>query len=690
MLILTEKSDVAKSFAFALNCEKNLGAYKNQSYTIVYCQGHLFDLYDAKQYDPSYASWSVFPIIPEKFLYCPKPLPQVKNVIEQLKKFKNDEILIATDADREGELIARECLNYAGITNLEKIRRFWVSEALTKDVVLDGIKDAKPLSEYNTLASQSFARQQSDWLVGINFSRYLTTHGKTKLIAGRVQTAILSAIQQRCENIQNFKPKQYFEFYGLFNPQRCGCKGLFFNDSGNSFFDTSLQKTLLALKGQRAVLKDNKKELKLSFPPLLYNLNDIQKDAFKIFNYTPEFTLSIIQKLYDELKCVSYPRTPSKVMGNSNVSLCKTIMNDLLSLPENSKYSELINHQNISIDNKRCFNDEKLESHHALIPLKQISNNAPQDEKNIYSLIFKRFIVAFLPAEKYESQKYILSVNNYSFTVTGKKILDKGWTNYKSLFSDNEIRNVADDNNDSDNQDLTNVDWDNLILSDIETKEKWSKPPKYFNEASILTFMENPKNETEEELEKKIKLIGIGATSTRHEYIPKLLKYGYIEKTEKNIVTTKLGIEFLTAVKNSSIRNVADIFETTRMEQELQDEPDIFLSNIRTFVNESVRKDINITISAVPTKSSIICPLCSSEVRKGKSNWFCVGYKQGCKFVIWDKISGANISQSDVESLCLGNKSSLKHCTSKTGKKFDCRFIYNKDENKIDFVFNKK
>ena len=201
MLIITEKPSVAKDFAKALSCSFHGGYYQNSSYIITNCVGHLFELLEPADYDDKYKDWNNLPVLVPKFQYKIKEAAkkQALLVLKLIKENINNSILIATDADREGEIIARECLSYLHITDYSKIKRFWVSQALTPDVVISGIKPAQPLSKYNLLASQGFGRQHADWMVGINFSRYLTTASKRKLPVGRVQTAVLAAIKNRCD-----------------------------------------------------------------------------------------------------------------------------------------------------------------------------------------------------------------------------------------------------------------------------------------------------------------------------------------------------------------------------------------------------------------------------------------------------------------------------------------------------------
>ena len=215
MLILTEKSSVAKDFAVALNAQKFPGYFSSGSIEITYCQGHLFELCQPEFYDPKYKNWNIedLPIIPQKFCYfkTAAAASQTKIVLEKIREHFSDKIIIATDADREGELIARIVLEQAHLTDISKCYRFWVSEALTPEVVKKGLENAKPLSEYNSLSLQAYARQHADWLIGINFTRFVSTGNHEIFSVGRVQTAVLFEIAKRNHEVKNFIPKPYNE-----------------------------------------------------------------------------------------------------------------------------------------------------------------------------------------------------------------------------------------------------------------------------------------------------------------------------------------------------------------------------------------------------------------------------------------------------------------------------------------------
>lgn len=587
MLILTEKPSVAKDFAKTLGCTYSSAdkCYKNSAGTvfITNCVGHLFELEEPSHYGSEFISWKKLPILPDTFDY--KINSNLKDaagvVIRLLKKHKTDEIIIATDADREGEIIARECLNAAEICDYSRIRRFWVSQALTPEVIKDGLNKAKALGFYDSLAAQGFARQHSDWLVGMNATRFITNKAGSVLPVGRVQTAVLTAISDRCNKIENFQKEKYYEIYGTFEPTRYGAKsvkGLFTaNDGITRFKNPSAATMLSAYMNSKAQVHDISTEKKNQLPPQLYNLNDLQKDAFRYFGYSADKTLKLVQKLYEEYKCVSYPRTPSKVMGSKNVELCSNLYQKFISsYPE---YFELHTVYNIDESNKRIFNDSKLEAHHAIIPLAKLPESATGEEENVYFLILERFMLAFASAYEYEKQVVKLDVKGNLFIVEGRKVLSEGWKKYRKF-------TTKMDSEDEKFQDLSNIDWNDLFIRKCDAEEKYTKPPKYFNEASILAFMENPKNDDSDS-----KLVGLGTPATRHTFIPKLMKSKYIEIQNSNIQITKFGENVLRIIKASTLKNLTDISETTRWEESLAENPQKFLDEIKTYISDAVKEN---------------------------------------------------------------------------------------------------
>jgi DNA topoisomerase-3 len=327
---------VASSFAKALGCRPGGGYYRSDKYVITNCIGHLYRLWEPDRYRAEWKKWSLeeLPILVNEYNYekneaTAKQAAIVENLV---KAHAKDAILIATDAGREGEVIAREVLREAGLTDISRCKRFWVSEALTPEVIRQGIASAKPLSAYNAVASRGFARQRADWLVGMNLSRFITLSSRSgeKFSVGRVQSAVLSAVLSRNDKVTNFVPAPYNELeITVKDKNGVSIKALLANPgSGNENASAFKVKSPYLEKaaayagahtkgGDLSVTAETKKRSQK--PEKLLNLTALQKTAFRLYGYSPDETLGTAQALYEKHKCLSYPRTPSRVMGDNNV-----------------------------------------------------------------------------------------------------------------------------------------------------------------------------------------------------------------------------------------------------------------------------------------------------------------------------------------------------------------------------------
>ena len=413
----------------------------------------------------------------------------------------------------------------------------------------------------------------------MNATRYVSNrvNGGGVLAVGRVQTAILSEIARRCKEISDFKREKYYEAEAtLLAPDGTSILTATFEKNGSTqFTDKSTVQKLDSLENKSTKLVFVKHDKRTVNPPQLYNLNDLQKDAFAYFGYSAEMTLSLVQRLYENYKCVSYPRTPSRVMGSHNVELCRELFNKMLrSSPE---YFELHSVVKITENNKRIFDDSKLEAHHALIPLSSLPANATIEEDNIYSLILERFMIAFASACEMENLTIHFSVNENIFVARGTKVINAGWKDYRRF-----TRNLCNGIEMPNAQNLSGIELENLTVKSIEVKEKFTKPPKHYNEASLLAFMENPKNSDNQ------KLAGLGTPATRHTFIPKLIRNKFITTENKSLTVTKQGEKLLEVLSKTPFKNITDVSETTRWEEELSENPDSFLEEIKSFIKDAV------------------------------------------------------------------------------------------------------
>lgn len=680
MIILTEKPSVARDIAAALKNFKFVnGIYVNGKDCIISARGHLLSSYEPQEYDPKWQSWNKtvqeLPIIPEPFLY--KENPSTKNVLLQIKdcfkKFDSSEFILATDAEREGEVIGAEILNYVGFSDYSKAKRFWVSEALTPEVVLKGLSQAKPLNEYKSYKEAGFARAKADWLIGINFTRLLTVNmGNKKLFSfGRVQTAILGCIYLRDKNIKNFKPQTYYQLSCKVQKDDFSFNLLYTKNENNKFNQREELDSIKQTIGNSLIVKDISSQSKKENPPQLFNITGLQKYCSNKFQLTPQQTLDCAQELYEKHKCLSYPRTPSVVLGDDNVELFKSKF-QLISevFPDLAKKCDV---SKISGENKRIFNSAKLTDHHALIPLNKCPETATENERNVYNAVVLRFLQTIMPDCEYDVISITTESNNNIFKGTGRSYKNKGWKSFEK----------------SDEQELETETFpsslkngDELIIIQTDVLEKQTVPKKHFTNASLLSLMENPKAE---DIEKTGKLVGLGTPATRASIIEDLKVKGYIQQKKQNLLITESGIFLIeTIIKIPSLKDFISLSTTTKWEEQLQSEPEVFLKNIKTFIKTEIPK---ITITEKWAVESLgKCPLCKTgNVAEGKNSFYCDRYKEGCKFSIGKNICNAKINPSDIKLLINGKITNYKKMKSvKTGKDFSAKLKY--QNGKIEFI----
>lgn len=681
MLILTEKPSVAKSFAAALNVsfDKNLEYYNSPNIVITNCVGHLYELATPAEYHPDYAKWSLqdLPIIPNPFLYSAnqKTLKQAKIVKKLLQEHKNDKLVIATDADREGEIIARTVLIQSGISDYSNCYRFWVSEALTPPVINKGMAELKPLTEYNFLASKGFARQKADWLIGMNLSRFITliTGGKTTFSIGRVQTAILAAIAQRNNEVKNFVPTPYYECIAtLFDKDNNSINALLLNPETSQTKFPSLNHYI----NQAQVFSETDKNItfevetneKTLNSPCLLGLTELQQQTAKLYNYSPKETLEIAQKLYEEYKCLSYPRTPSVVMGDDDVDLFRDKFDLLKNEYEISKFCD---ESLISASNKKIFNSKKLDSHHALIPLDKLPYSATEKEKRVFEIVVKYFFMSCMPCCVYNDKKLLIKNGQYLYKANIKTVIDKGWTICKDKDTEEEI---------------ISFDETTMTLKGAKIEKKMTKPKKEFTITSLLNFMKNPTSQNEDDG----KLVSLGTPATRADIIQNLQNHEYVIQTNKKLYATEKGFFLLNVLfKNELTKKIAGINQTTLWEKALEESPEVFEKEITDYIKQTVSQ--NLVVDSFVKSPIGKCPLCGKNIFENKKSFYCEGYKlePKCTFSIWKEILGTKISIEDVKNLLSGKETHTKKLTKKDGKTFSAKLKLN-DTGICEFLYEKR
>lgn len=522
----------------------------------------------------------------------------------------------------------------------------------------------------------------------MNFSPYATLlAGKRATFpVGRVQTAILAAIAQRNNEVKNFVPTPYYQCIAhLKDNEGNKLDALLVNPENNKtqFFNLNnyiKEAEKFGLENKSIQINSIVSRKKLS-PPTLLSLTELQKKAAKLWNYSAGTTLEIAQKLYDEYKCTSYPRTPSSVLGDDDVELFNKTFNLLKSKFTYSKYCK---QELITKSNKHIFNSKKLDSHHALIPLNFLPTTASEKEKNIYNLITYHFFACCMPDCIYDETKLNIQNGKYNYIATLKKIIEPGWK-----ASEEESRKLAPiganlDNKTDKDDELKEFNEKTAILKNTEIVKKFTTPKKEFTETSLLAFMENPTMENNEEG----KLVGLGTPATRAEILHTLIKHEYVVIENKKYYATHKGNFLLKLLfKNPLTSKIAGINNTTQWEKQLDSDPNLFEKSIIEYLKEAVSSHPE--IEEYEKESIGLCPICKNKILESKANFFCSGYKNNpkCNFVIWKNFLNTKITTNDVKQLLEGKTTNTKKLKSKEGKEFNAKLqLVN---NKIEFVFDK-
>ncbi|MDD2390185.1 MAG: DNA topoisomerase 3 [Desulfobacterales bacterium] len=701
-LILTEKFSVASDFAKALGVKKKgAGYFDGDTYVITWAVGHLVELFEPDDYDASLKKWRVesLPLIPDRFRYKPikKSYQQFHTIKTLLNKRRFDRIIIATDAGREGEVIARTILLESGFTDKARIVRFWTSQALVPEVVRNTMKQLRPMVDFDRLWRAGYYRQVADWLVGMNLTRVLTVRLRDLFSVGRVQTAVLALLVDRRREREHFVPETYWTLKVLFGGDKGRWTGRWFKNKETKLTEKKAADELLErLKNEISpgVVLTMETDKKSEPPPLLFSLTDLQQEANNRFGFSAKKTLAIAQTLYQDRKCLSYPRTDSKVLGTTSLDLVNTVLEKLKTAC--SDIFSTVDPKRVALSNRRVFNDAKLTDHHALIPFKPLSEAASQDEKRLFDLVVRRFAAAFHPDCQFENTRVITEFANETFQTVGKVILDPGWRRvYRTDTRDKAEAEVIP----------PLVKGDSGAAKKIDCEEKQTTPPPDYSDSLLLKDMTNPGRYVAQEEIKRFYRgdIGIGTQSTRAQIIETLIQRAYAQRIGKRLVATDKGVYLVTRLRQCPISSVlASPEETARWEMSLntialgETLDTRFLDDIKRFVTDAVAElksdvmDVTQFKAERPEAEVIgVCPACGKAVRENIRAFSCED--RACEFVIFKKIAGKSISAKMAANLLKYRKSGpFKGFISKKKKRFSASLVINNLDGKwkVAFDFN--
>ena len=601
-LIITEKPSVAMEFAKALKITTNRknGYLESENWIITWCVGHLVTMSYPEKYDEKLKFWRLdtLPFIPEEWKY--EIIPQVANqfniVKELMQREDIEEIYNAGDSGREGEYIQRLVFMMAHPNPKAKMKRVWI-DSQTQEEILRGIKEAKPMSEYDSLSDSAYLRAKEDYLIGINFSRLLSiiygrklaqsiNEEKASISVGRVMTCVLGMVVSREREIRNFVKTKYYKIVGIFGDEKENFKAEWKVNEKSKMFESpklynetgfkkenEAKQFISELQGKKAIISELKKSKQKENAPLLFNLAEIQNECTKRFKIKPDETLDVIQNLYEK-KLVTYPRTDARVLSTA---VAKEITKNLNGIARGMKDEEIQGYIKQMSEEKystnliktKYVNDSKITDHYAIIPTGQgyeNYNKLNDLQKQVYKVIVKRFLAIFYPPAEYSKIQVTVDIENEKFYCSGKVCTKQGFleilrpiknkpeSNKQQENSNNNLEKNKSENKDEnkkENKDESKEDSTNLeilkklkkgqeiLVNNFEIKEAETSPPTRYNSGTIILAMENAgKLIEDEELREQIKGAGIGTSATRGEIIKKLEKIKYININTKTQIVT--------------------------------------------------------------------------------------------------------------------------------------------------------
>ena len=630
-LLITEKPSVAMEFAKVIgqNGKRQNGFIESEDWIITWCVGHLVTMSYPEVYDENLKFWRLdtLPFIPTEWKYeVIKGVENQYNIIKsQITRDDVDTIYVCTDSGREGEYIYRLVDQMIHVEGKDK-KRVWI-DSQTEEEIKRGIKEAKDLSEYDSLSDSAYLRAKEDYLIGINFSRMLSiiygrrlakeiNEERASISVGRVMTCVLGMVVGREREIRNFKKIPFYKVQGTFDEIQAewkvgetSCKfesPELYNESGFKKKENA-EEFIKYLDGKEAIVDEVKKSKQKENAPLLFNLAEIQNECTKRFKIKPDETLEIIQNLYEK-KLVTYPRTDARVLSTAIAKVITKNLNGIAKGYKNEEVQRLLKimqTEKYSTDlvKTKYVNDSKITDHYAITPTGQGYENLdklPDLQKQVYDLIVHRFLAIFFPPAEYNKLNITIDVNNEKFYASTRVCVNKGYLEALPKLKDTKQDNKEEKNEEDDvkqiNGDLKK--GQKLEVKGYEIKESETTPPTRYNSGSIILAMENAgKLIEDEELREQIKGAGIGTSATRAEIIKKLEKIKYIDiNTKTQIITPTQKGEYIYDIVKQSMPDMLNPELTASWEKGLEMvankeiTSDVFMQKLTDYINKKFNK----------------------------------------------------------------------------------------------------
>src|SRR5213595_3249422 len=699
-LVIAEKPSVARDLARVLGKFKHeKDFFENDQYVISSAIGHLVEMVPPEGAEVKRGKWNIenLPVLPDHFDLIPKEKTKLRlQLLKRLIKRPDViEIINACDAGREGELIFRNTLRWTGAK--KPTRRLWL-QSMTPEAIRAGFEHLRSQQEMQPLADAATSRAESDWLVGINATRALTSFnsrsgGFQKTAAGRVQTPTLAILAGREEKIRSFKPRPYFEVHSDLGVKTGSYRGRWFDEKFKSDGDEDARAERLWTGEQADAIEakcadktgeiTEEKKSATQASPLLYDLTTLQREANGRFSLSARRTLQIAQALYERHKVLTYPRTDSRYLPEDNLAQVRKVMSSFEDVTLAAHAEKALRNEWVK-PTKRVFNNAKVSDHHAIIPTGASPAHLDEFERRVFDMVARRTVAVFYPAAQFEVTTRITRVEGEPFKTEGKVIVDPGWLAVYGREAAVEGQEAV--------VPISPNERANVLA--IEIKENETKPPARFNEATLLSAMEGAgKLVEDEELREAMSERGLGTPATRAQIIEGLIFDGYVERKGKELVVSAKGLSLITLLRNLQTDALSTPELTGEWEYRLKEmahgrlDRQHFMEDIRGLTREIVEKVRNFRGETIEGEYAVIdakCPNCGSgPIKEDYKTFRC----QNCDWLMWKTMASRQFEAAEVEKLLAqGRVGPLEGFRNKMGRRFNATVKLGEDF-KLEFDF---
>ncbi|WP_053226656.1 type IA DNA topoisomerase [Solirubrobacter soli] len=656
-LVIAEKPSVGRDLTKALPgaFAKHEGYLESDSHVVTWAVGHLVQLAEPDEYDAKYKKWRMadLPIVPDRFKLVvrdERSRKQMTVITRMLKRDDVDVVINACDAGREGELIFAWTFEKAGAK--KPVQRLWLS-SMTAKAIKEAFAALRPASEFDLLEQAARSRSEADWIVGMNATRAATIRLRSSfdgaVSLGRVQTPTLAIIARREEEIRAFVPEPYWlvdaTFETVDDPRTYAGR---YHAGSQPRLKTAAEAEAIvdAVRGGAGTITKLEKTTRREKAPLLYDLTSLQREANTRYGFSARRTLAAAQRLYEEHKVLTYPRTNSRFLPSDMIGEIKPIAGVVGSFPEYAKAAAYVRSLDV-LPLGRVINDAKVTDHHAIIPTNSDHkvDKLSDDDRRVYDMVVRRFLAVFHPEAVFENTRLETTVLEHVFRTTGRVLLEAGW---RGVYG--QLEEQKSDSDEGDNQTLPKLTQGEAVsVEKVGSEEKITQPPRRYSDASLLAAMETAgKDLDDEELREAMKDSGIGTPATRAAIIERLIDVGYVERDGRSLVCTEKGLGVIRLLDDHALTSpsLTGDWESRLSKIEQGSEPrERFMADIAEFAGATVTTlDEKLKDIRIPRQNLGPCPVCGHDIVENRKGFSCWGREDpGCGFVIWKLKAGKTL-----------------------------------------------